>query len=286
MSTEHERESKILKIGVTLILIVPPLILLIINIIHDYWGYRPCTYSKSHLLAHPPAIPKFKWNDTGLVTLWFDDGLLSQYTEALPIMNEMGYVGALSITVKFACQPNYMTWREMYKMQTKGWETTDHSMMHQCDQGSYSLDNIYRELVLSQKIIRENGLRAQQFVIPCGIGYYGSITPSQYAGILVTAKKNYSSIRTSNGQFLNTLPVTNPYYLFAFILRNDTPLTQIQFLIRLAAGQKKWLILVFHEVDDKNRPYGVTPETFKAILRMIREANLPVVLPSQALAIE
>lgn len=245
--------------------------------------------------SYPPKIPAYTWKGTGLITIWFDDAWLSTYTHAAPIMEEYGYSGALSVFISAVCTPNFMTWNQIHELQSNGWEISAHSYSHNPNIGYYNQAAIYKELVLAKKVLREHGLRSDQFVMPYGFSswYFKNYFFEENPAFLEGVKKYYTAFRGSQDQWENVLPVTDPYNLDSFTIRKSIKIENIKSLIKQAAEKKQWLILVFHQIGEKEEPHAqqytaeqnfdVPVEKFKEILDAISESKLPVVLPSQAL---
>lgn len=235
----------------------------------------------------PPKIPSFQWKGTGLITLWFDDAWTTQFTVALPMMEKAGFKGAVSVAIQFICTSEFMNWDQLRMLQAKGWETTAHSVTHNCDLHYYTPKNMEYELSESKRLIEARGLRADHFVMPCGYSQY-DIDHSKDGfrpQITLVAKEYFGSYRTTDGVYLNIFPVIHPYALQAFEPRNDTQEEQIKKLVQEAVSEKRWLILVFHQIDESHRPFAVSPMQFQHILDIVKASGLPVVLPTQALSI-
>src|SRR5262249_5743061 len=58
--------------------------------------WRKCNSNQKYF-PMPVGIPKFIWRKTGLVTLWFDNAWLSQFTMVAPIIEIIEAGAALSI---------------------------------------------------------------------------------------------------------------------------------------------------------------------------------------------
>ncbi len=239
-------------------------------------------------LPEPPKIPKFDWKGTGAITLWFDDAWVTQYTNAFPLMKKYGYVGAIAVAVKLACYPEFMNWDQLRTLQNQGWETTAHSVMHNCDLGYYTTQTTQYELAGSKQMIQSHGLRADQFVMPCGYSgqQINALFEDKHPPIIETAKKNFQSYRSTQYERINSIPVADPYNLNAFQIRDATTDQEIQAMINKAITEHGWLIIVIHQVDDTGRPFSITPDRFEKVLNMVKKSGLPVVLPSQVLAIK
>ncbi len=243
---------------------------------------------KNQTTSTPPSIPSFTWNGSGIITLWFDDAWITQYSTAFPLMEKYGYKGALAVAVKLVCYSAFMNWDQVRTLQNHGWETTAHSVMHNCDLGYYTTKTTQYELAGSKQMIESHGIRADQFVMPCGYSRQQINAQFEYnhPPIIETAKQYFMSYRTTQSARLNPIPIIDRYSLDAFQLQNTTTDQEIQANIDKAKKQHAWLIIVIHQIDDTNRPFSITQTKFVSILNMIKASKLPVALPSQVLAIK
>lgn len=236
-----------------------------------------------------PAIPSFTWQKSGLITLWFDDAWITQFTVAFPLMEKEKFRGAVAIPTQFICNKGAMTWNDLRILQNNGWEITAHTIHHQCDLGYYNTpEKVVHELLGSKQIIMSHGLRADQFVMPCGFSRNDVTTAfvNDHPPIVETAEKYFSSYRTTKDYRINSLPVIDPYNLNAFEMRHDTKDEKVEEAIKIAKNEKGWFIIVFHQIDNSNLPLSITRDKFIKVLEMVKQSGLPVVLPSQALAIK
>lgn len=255
-----------------------------------FWQYS-CGCLKAatqSAVKSPPPIPAFKWQNSGLVSLWFDDGWLTQYSTAYPIIEKEQMKGAISVATRFVEQPHYVTWKNLEDLQANGWEITAHSVSHNCDPQYYNDLIAKHELEGSKRIIESHGLRADQFVMPCGYSnadYVDLFGADKKSPIIKDAKKYFYSYRTTVSIRQNPLPVTDPYNLKAFQIRITTSLNDVKKELDQAKQDKTWLILVFHQIDSSGQPLSVTETHFQQIIDEVKKSRLPVVLPSQALAI-
>lgn len=233
----------------------------------------------------PPAIPHFAWQETGLITLWFDDGWKTQYTTAFPEMQNAGFKGAVAVAVDFVCRPAFVTWNQLRTMQAQGWETTAHSITHTCKLEYYTDATTKQELLGSKQAIIAHGLRADHFVMPCGYSraQIKAAFVGQHPPIVETAQQYFDSYRTTESERINALPLLDPYNLNAFQMRDTTTDQEITNVINQAVTQKGWLIIVVHQIDETHRPLSITLDKFKLVLDLVKKSGLPVVLPSQVI---
>lgn len=99
----------------------------------------------------------------------FDDGALSQYDNALPIMNEYGLKGTCFVVGANAGQGSTMSAAQMRQLQdTHGWTIGSHTYSHTA-QTSQSLAAVEQDIVLNQRWLQDNGLNGwRYFAYPQG----------------------------------------------------------------------------------------------------------------------
>lgn len=102
-------------------------------------GYHPSTFSKAVL--SPRQVPT--------VVVTFDDAFASVYTEAYPILHDLGFPATLFVPTSFpssrrllswsgfdpgsACPPEHLTpatWRQIGELAAAGWEVGSHTQTH------------------------------------------------------------------------------------------------------------------------------------------------------------
>ncbi len=222
---------------------------------------------------------KFRWLGNGLVTLWFDDGWVSQYTNAYPLLKQYGYTGAFAITVSYVDGTGYMTWNQIRSLYMDGWEVTDHSRTHNCDVKHQTEQQLESEIVGSLEDLKEKGFSVDHYVAPCGT--YSDAS-------LKLVRQYYLSFRGAelSDSGINPLPVPNPYALSAETVRSITPLDEVNNWIQSAKANHSWLILMFHKVDNSGGLYSIPKDRLRKVLDMIKQADLTVVLPTQALQVQ
>ena len=68
----------------------------------------------------------------GMLTYTFDDGRLSVYNNALPVLEKYGQVGVVGVYLKgvLSTWPTHMHQKELLDLETRGWEVASHSITH------------------------------------------------------------------------------------------------------------------------------------------------------------
>ncbi|TFH41088.1 MAG: hypothetical protein E4G94_08530 [ANME-2 cluster archaeon] len=70
------------------------------------------------------------------VILYFDDGWDTVYTNAMPTLDQYGYIGVVAAITDYTDKVSngewsgYMTWPQLQTLQNKGWEIASHSINH------------------------------------------------------------------------------------------------------------------------------------------------------------
>ncbi len=104
------------------------------------------------------------------VIITFDDGHVSNYTHALPILQELGFPAIFFITVKNVDSPNGVTWQQLREMADSGMSIQSHTMTHPF-LSDLSHQEIHRELQESKSILEQKlGLPVDYLSLPGGRG--------------------------------------------------------------------------------------------------------------------
>jgi hypothetical protein len=241
-----------------------------------------CDTSKFQNQKIPNRAP-FHWTGKGLMTIWFDDAYASEYDSAFLIMSQYQFLGAISIPVNSICYHPYMTWEQIKNLQSQGWEITSHGLSHDCRKFLFNDSTIQSELTESKQILEQHGFYVEQFVLPCD--YAQTIFFMNNDQLKQAVKQVYGSMRTVEKKRINPLPVKDPYNLKAMQVLHNTRLNEIETAIEMTKRNKGWLILVFHNINNDNDPLSISEQRFTQILDLIKQSELSVVLPSQALSI-
>lgn len=128
------------------------------------------------------------------VVVSFDDGYLSEYTHARPVLRRLGWPGVLNLKVN-NIGPGGLTTREVKALVADGWEVDSHTVQH-TDLTADGPELLRHELVDSRRALRHRfGVPADFFCYPSGrfnarvvsavraAGYLGATTTVEgYAG--------------------------------------------------------------------------------------------------------
>lgn len=102
------------------------------------------------------------------VMLTFDDGCLSNYTIAYPILKKLGFAAIFFITTNWVGQSNRLTWENIKEMNSGGMKFGSHGVTHRY-LSELNSDQITFELEHSKKILEEKiGTQINFLSIPGG----------------------------------------------------------------------------------------------------------------------
>lgn len=208
-----------------------------------------------------------------MVSLTFDDGLVSQYTTGLPTLQKYGFLGTFYIITGDLNTDGYMTTAMVQSLKDSGQEITSHTITHP-HLSQLTDAQMDHELKDSQIYLQTNfGVTANNFAPPYGDndGRISDAVATYYSS-LRGVLSGYND--RSNIQLMNLL-VQN--------VTIDTPPSQIQVWVNQAQATNSWLILVYHPDDNTSDPYGVTPENFDTEMNEIKQSGVTVLTVNQAI---
>ena len=210
-----------------------------------------------------------------MISITFDDGWKNQYTRAFPVLDRYGIKGTFYIISRM---PEYMLHEgegrmndeEIRILSNKGHEIGAHSQTHPHLQISMPW-KVRREVEGSKKDLEDRGFKIEAFCYPYG--------RRNWFVDRVVANFGFLGARLAHGEY-NT-NTTDKFHLEAKCLRNFTTLEEVKNWIDNAMD--KWLILVFHQIENNPPGWGVEQGMLEDICRYIKYKNLEVVTVSEGI---
>ncbi len=83
-----------------------------------------CNFEREKIGAAPGS-------DMGSITIIFDDGFESQYSEGYAIMKEYNIVGNVAVIPTRVGEDNYMTLKQLSELYLNGWDILNHTYNHE-----------------------------------------------------------------------------------------------------------------------------------------------------------
>jgi peptidoglycan/xylan/chitin deacetylase (PgdA/CDA1 family) len=215
-------------------------------------------------------------NDTlpqGMVSLTFDDGLLSQYQNALPILKDAGVAAGFYVitTEPTSGDSGYMSWAQIKDLKSKGYEVGAHTRTHPflTQQTSSQLNS---EVAGSYSDLVAQGITPKSFVYP-----FGDVNPTvenavKSAGFSV-ARGSYAGV---NGT------ATDRYNLYDVRLDKTTTLAKAEAFVDQALADKRWVVFEIHDVlASGGDEYAITPSFLQSLVTYIKQKGISTVTLEQ-----
>ena len=222
------------------------------------------------------------------VSLTFDDGLASAYTNVAPILANYGltateYVPTGCIGTGLVCESNdasnVMTWAQIQALQnTYGWEVGSHTVTTPCLANdcagvhTETAQQIDGELADSQQTLITEGIKnPTAFAFP--FGDYNN------AG-LAEVDKYYTDARGFQDVGFNVFPY-NGTLLVDQQVQGTVTVAQVEAWINTAMSSNEWLVLSFHDVipspSTANDDYQWGTTELDQVAAYLKAQNVPVV---------
>ncbi len=211
-----------------------------------------------------------------LVSIVFDDGWVSGFIHAIPIMNEYDFEGTHFLHAEFIDKPgyqaDYMTSKQIYEMAAEGHEFGSHCL-HHVNLAEVSIEDAEEHLVKSKEILEEMGFNVPGLTPPGG---------AYNDEVMVKVKENYKYMRTIDFG-LNYKPY-DTYHLKCVTVLNSMTMDDIEYYVQKAAAEDGWLILVYHRLGDPaTLDTFVTPDFFRETMEYLDEQEAEVLTMGEVL---
>lgn len=203
----------------------------------------------------------------GLVSLSFDDGGESFYTDVFPELLSRNLKATVNVVNNFIGKPGYMSVQQIKEINQNGMEIGSHSFSH-----SYLTrlpdDVLGRESRDSKKAGISLGLSPlTTFAYP-----YGDYDDRAREAVI---KAGYKAARIT-GRGFNTKN-SDLYTLRTQNVTGETSVEEVKQWIDDAIKNKTWLILGFHDVTEgEGDEYAIAPENLEAILDYLTQTKVKV----------
>jgi peptidoglycan/xylan/chitin deacetylase (PgdA/CDA1 family) len=213
-------------------------------------------------------ISSLKPFEEPIITITFDDGWDSIYSNAGPILEEYGIATTQYIITSVFDQPLYMNRAQVLQLHNVGHEIGSHTITHR-DLTKLSDAQLDKELSESQSILSQ--------LIGKPVRHFASPLSAYDARVLAQLEKYYDSHRntwaatdTITDYDLNTARLYNQMEIISFTVRQDTTTSELEALIDYATKRNGWLVLTYHQIEaSNNSPYNVTPKQLREDLDLI-----------------
>jgi len=191
------------------------------------------------------------------VSITFDDGWLSAFRYAIPIMDKYGFRGTHFIHAEYVDKPgyqsDYMTSAQLKELYSKGHEI-----------GSHALNTEWASIISDPKKVEEHLVRSRDILNGFGFNTVGFAPPNGAFNpeVKEQIKSKYRYMRTIIWGPNNN--ILEPYNLHCYIVTNKTTLEDITKWVEQAKRYDAWVILLYHRFDaTRKADTFVTPQRFE-----------------------
>jgi peptidoglycan/xylan/chitin deacetylase (PgdA/CDA1 family) len=211
-----------------------------------------------------------------MVSLTFDDGWRSQYTNALPLLDKYGVKATFYLLTSTTDYPDYMTVAQMQALKDHGNQIASHTVTHP-HLPTLTVAKIDQELANSQSQLRTwfGSDVAKDFATPYG----------EYNGTVINEIKKYYRSHRSTDEGFNSKDNFDIYNIKVQNILNTTPASQVAAWIAQAQRDHTWLVLVYHEIATavEDPTYSISPADLDAQLTAIKNSGITVETVDQAI---
>lgn len=204
-----------------------------------------------------------------MVTLTFDDGYCCHYDIVRPLLEKYEMSATFYVTTSLLGQPGYLTEEQVIALAQGGHEIASHGVTHR-NFKKLSTIAIEKELLESKQWLEALlQIPVLNFAPPFGACHHHHIR---------LLKKYYWSNRSIISG-LNELIPWNPFALHAYVVFPSTSPHEIERWIDQAIAEQKWLVLVYHQVNeiaDPSEIVEITTAAFESQLQTIRQRGVVV----------
>jgi peptidoglycan/xylan/chitin deacetylase (PgdA/CDA1 family) len=223
-----------------------------------------------------------------VVSLTFDDGVLDQYTNALPVLQQYGMHGTFYIVSGYiGVNSAYMTLPDLQAIYSAGNEIAGHTVLHPY-LTHLTADEATREVCDSRDTLLNWGFPVTDFAYPysdTNAAVENTVQQCGYnsARMSEDLKGPYSCL--SGCPLTESIPPADPYSIRTpDSLQDNWTLSDLENLVTNAESRGGWLPIVFHHICDNDcNQYSISTADFSAFLAWLQAQNVSVQTVNQVM---
>ncbi len=209
----------------------------------------------------------------GMVSLNFDDGYASAYQNGWPIIKASGLPSTHYIITNYLNEPGYVSGQDVLAMQQAGTEIGAHTRTHPDLSRTDKYDLPWQIDGSRAALLKLGVAKVETFAYPYGGHSELSVAEVKKAGFIGARAFDFG---------LNDQE-TNPFLLHRWGVTPNNSWLMIKDKIDSAMRDKKWLILVFHRVDEDGNSISVRHEILQQIVDYLKAQKILVVTTAEGL---
>ncbi|MFA5365691.1 MAG: polysaccharide deacetylase family protein [Candidatus Bathyarchaeia archaeon] len=209
------------------------------------------------------------------IVIVFDDGWLSQFTNAYPILKLYGFKASFGVVTSYVEgeYPAYLSWANIKDLQDGGQDIQSHSYSHKYLNNVTSHDELIQEIQYSKTMLKEHGFTSNVFIYP-----YGEGTENQTVRTIL--QQNYLAARGTNDEAPLNLNDFDVYDLNAYDIHAEITLNQFANYCNTSSTSSV-AIVFYHQIDTEDD--HVTPEQFTEQMQYLKTNGYAVITLNELL---
>lgn len=209
-----------------------------------------------------------------LVSVTFDDGWESVYSNGAPLLEKYDVRTTQYILPGQFDSLGYISLEQAHSLKYAGHEITSHTMTHP-RLTSITTEQAVYELTESKRILAEESLLDDTVHFAAPESATNPEIMAHIRALYGSHRNTYADLSNGVDSYdVNTGPTIHRYDIIGFSVRSSTTEAEITAALDYAAKHNGWLVLVYHQIDDSNTEYSVTPAVFEQHLRLIRDSRI------------
>lgn len=207
-----------------------------------------------------------------LISFTLDDGWDSGYENGLPVFDAAGVKTSYYITTEHLEFPGFVTPEQLLDVQERGHEIGNHTRTH-ADLTQLSPEEARAEIETAKSDLAALGIAPTTYAHP-----FGATNDSINA---MVADAGYAGARGTDNGYIDRN--SNRYNLPSWDIASMN-FAEIKDIIDGAIAQKKWVVLIIHQVDVPNDPESVSSAVLENVVEYVKDQNVETVTVAEGFA--
>jgi len=212
-----------------------------------------------------------------IISVTFDDGWESIYSEGMPLMSKYNVPSTQYILPGEFNAPNYISAEQALSIKETGHEISSHTYDHANLVDSSDKEVDYQ---LSQSIKILTKLK----LIDTDYRTFAAPNGALDERVLPRVKQDFTLARNTMGDLAsdvsdNDMSVASNfsrYDVIGYTVGQYTTITQLEEGLDYAKEHNAWFIPIYHQIDESSDKYSVTPQEFERHLKLYKHSGITI----------
>lgn len=205
------------------------------------------------------------------IVIDFDDGDISVYKTAYPIMKNLGQVGTCHIICNFVADAKRMTELQLHELKNNGWVIDSHTMNH-VDLTTLNEEGQYKEIADAVDWLKKRGFNYDLIATP--FGGFNETTLKIFKQTGIKLHRGFSSL----GYGSNTYPFKDPFLIKSDAITATESATDAMARVENRMSSYLLMHLTFHAIAPytEGDAYHYDTERFTQLMNYIVQRGFPL----------